>query len=210
MELTKARVPACVLVVFLVLVFNRANGVVVSIGDVTEIIQFGKEIALDIFHTWDLFVNDGPPNEDEGPNYYPFMKRNEKRVLKKLSALSDKIDAFEENVKIRNAVSFENMIRELHQQNQLLNHIWELNDQIARVSRRYRDFQEYSKAVEGYHQFTLQDFARACVSPNHGISERLERIHDLIIPEKHGFGHQNLLELLVNNLQVSLYKKNYT
>ncbi|XP_012256459.2 uncharacterized protein LOC105686340 isoform X1 [Athalia rosae] len=201
MKVTKCCSVSFIFAVLCLHVFQSANGVVLmNLGDITDVIQFGKEITIDVLESWDLFARDGP-EDNYGGEYYPFMKRNEKRLMKKISALSTKIELFEYNSNLRITAAFENVIRQLDRQTDLSNHLTELNQQISRVSRSYQDFKRYANSTDKWEQFTLQEFVIWCVSPGDGIPNVLERIHDLIVPDKNGFGNKNLLELLANSLK---------
>lgn len=201
----KAAGCALFVVIFHVVLNHRcANGVMLNLGDITDVIQFGKEIATDILESWHLFSRDGPEDGLQPGDHFPFMKRNERRLMKQISTLSNRIESFEESSKIRSAVAFENVLKQLHHQAQLINHLGELNEQIGKITRTYRVFQHYANAPERYETFTLDEFITWCVSPDNGVPEILEKLHALIIPDKHGFGNQNLLKLLADNLEVSI------
>ncbi|XP_046744712.1 uncharacterized protein LOC124410410 isoform X1 [Diprion similis] len=170
----------------------------VTLASVSSVLQFGKVVANEVVDLVELF------GENIGEDFIDhdlFTKKSEKRIMKKITQLYQRLENFEESSKMRASVTFENIIRQIHQQTQLTNHLYELNALISRTSLNYHKFKRFASAQDKFERFTLENFVEWCVAPDDGILDILERIHTLIVPDKNGFANENLLELLVNNME---------
>ncbi|XP_046596572.1 uncharacterized protein LOC107224674 isoform X1 [Neodiprion lecontei] len=169
-----------------------------TIASVSGVLQFGKVVVNEVVDLVELI------GENAGVDFIDhdlYKKKSEKRIMNKITQLYQRLENFEDSSKMHTAVTFENIIRQIHQQTQLTNHLNELNALISRTSLNYHKFKRFASAEDKFERFTLEKFVEWCVAPDDGILEILERIHTLIVPDKHGFSNQNLIELLVNNME---------
>lgn len=193
----------CVLAVFLVILFSQADGE--NFDNVAIVIQFSHQIDEEITKIFGTTTNNIPTIDEAGLNRHIYSERNDENIMRKISSMLNKMDAFEKNENMRLADTIQNFNFQLNQGNPLHSRLWELSKHINQLSRRYQLFQEYSKTPEKYKKATLETFAWECVSSNDGISEILELLQDVLTPEVQGFGNLNFFELFIDSLKVILF-----
>lgn len=180
-----------------------AAGTRALLDDAIDVIKLGKEIGEEVLNSWELL---GKPFNITTGVEIPLMRRWEKQVLSRLSEVRRAIERLELTVEKNGAIAIllaknagkgARLELRLHEASDLLS-------QVATADRQMREYMRYQRELE---RSTLEDFAAWCVSHEPGaLPGLLERVHALILPpHKHLLG-RGLFQLVLEDLQVSIFK----
>lgn len=190
-------------IIFICLIFSLQqikNSFEFDYNGVKDMIKFGHEIVMDIFESWEIIR----PKGSEYDKTLPFIQRMEKELKNRISRISEKIDNFEEQIDIRLDTILAKVLSEIPLQEILNEKLRILDENVGRINDLYYDFHLYSKASHKYERYTLEDFAKTCVSSRAGaLPDILKNIHRLLVPSPDEILGRSILILLTNQMQVS-------
>lgn len=168
--------------------------------DVKDLIKFGHEVVIDIFESWD-FIR---PKDSEYDNNLPFVHRMEKELKNRISKISQQIDTFQEQIDVRLDSIVAKLLTEMPLQERLDQKLRMIDQFVGKINDLYNVFHLYSKAPNKYERYTLEDFARTCVSSrSDALPDLLKSIHRLFVPSPDEILSRSVLILLANQMQVS-------
>ncbi|CAD1469457.1 unnamed protein product, partial [Heterotrigona itama] len=165
--------------------------------DVKDLIKFGHEVIMYTFESWDLIR----PKDSEYDNNLPFIHRMENKLKNRISKVSQQINTFEEHMDVHldtilNQISRMSLQQSLHQKLHIIQKF------VGQINDLYDDFHSYSKTPDKYERYTLEDFAKTCVSSRSGaLPDLLKSIYRLFIPSPDEILHRSVLILLANEMQ---------
>lgn len=120
-----------------------------------------------------------------------------------MSDLSHRIDSLEQNSMLLNTIGIMIMPKQIRTQMLLIDHLRDIDEPMGKIGRKYNLLKHYINETITFENFTLVDFATHCVSSHDGLTENLQKLHALIIPDKNGFKNHNFIKLLSDDLKVS-------
>ncbi|XP_075978435.1 uncharacterized protein LOC142978054 isoform X1 [Anticarsia gemmatalis] len=183
---------------FLALLALAATTRAISVEDVVDIIQLGKEIGQEVVGSWDVI---GEPFNATAGVALPYVHRREREILAKLGEVSRAIDRLE--ISVQSVGQLAQMISKRGNRatrTELLLH--EMSDLLSRVSWSNRKMREYVEIQTGLERSTLEDFASRCVSHDNGaLPGLLERIHSIVVPPHKNLLGQGLFQILVDHFK---------
>ncbi|XP_050578419.1 uncharacterized protein LOC126916546 isoform X1 [Bombus affinis] len=166
--------------------------------DVKDLIKFGHEVVIDIFESWDLIR----PKDSEYDNNLPFVHRMEKELKNRISKISQQIDIFQEQIDMRLDSIVAKLLTEMPLQERLDQKLRMIDQFVGKINDLYKVFHLYSKAPDKYERYTLEDFARTCVSSrSDALPDLLKSIHRLFVPSPDEILSRSVLILLANQMQ---------
>lgn len=172
-----------------------------SIMDIRDVLRFGRETIMDILESWELIRPKTPGDEE---NSFPFVYRMEKELRNRISLISHKIDIYQEKMEMRVETVIAKLLTDLPLQSKLDDQLRMIDQYVAQINDLYNNFLNYVEAPRNYERYTLEDFARTCVSSRSGaLPNLLKSIHRLLIPNADQTFTKSILVLLANQMQVS-------
>ncbi|KAM3962598.1 uncharacterized protein ACR2FA_003224 [Aphomia sociella] len=182
---------------FLVLL-ALANTSCALVDEVIDVLKFGKEVAEDIFNSWDVLGKRF--NSTDGVEL-PLVKRGEKKILARIAVVSRSIEKLEQRLERTSAVSML-LAKNSGTGARLELRLHEMTDLLSRVASADRKMREYVSLQRDLEKSTLENFAEWCVSHDPGaLPGLLERVHSLIDPpNKHLLG-RNLFRLILEDVE---------
>ncbi|KOC63814.1 hypothetical protein WH47_01144 [Habropoda laboriosa] len=195
--------------IFICLLFSLqqcANGFKIGYVDIKDLVKFGYDIAIEASETWNL-INTNP----ESDNSLPILSRMEKEIKSRIVRVSDKIDSFQEQMDVHLDAIVAKLLNDIPLREKLDRKIQMLEQFVGQINDLYNMFVLYSKAINRYEKYTLEDFAKTCVSSRSGaLPDILKSIHRLFVPSADEVLSRSILILLANQMHVSNYLKNHT
>ncbi|KAK1133607.1 hypothetical protein K0M31_011408 [Melipona bicolor] len=166
--------------------------------DVKDLIKFGNEVIMYAFESWDLIR----PKDSEYDNSLPFIHRMEKELKNRISKVSQQIGTFEEHMDIHLDTITNQILTQIPLQERLDEKLRIIEQYVGQISDLYNDFHLYSKTPDKYERYTLEDFAKTCVSSRSGaLPDLLKSIHRLFVPSPDEILNRSILILLANQMQ---------
>ena len=168
--------------------------------DVKDLIKFGHEVIVYAFESWDLIR----PKDSEYDNSLPFIHRMEKEMKNRISKVSQQISTFEEHMDVHLDSIMAQILTRIPLQERLDEKLRIMEQFIGQISDLYNNFHLYSKRPDRYERYTLEDFAKTCISSRSGaLPDLLKSIHRLFVPSHDEILNRSVLILLANQMQVS-------
>ena len=175
-----------------------------SIMDIKDVLRFGVDTMRDVLESWEMIRPKTPGDEE---NSLPFVYRMEKELRNSISRVSDKIEIYQNRMEIRVDAVVARLLTDLPLQEKLDLNLRLLDQYIGQINDLYYNFVTYVTATAKYERYTLEDFARTCVSSRSGaLPDLLKRIHRLLVPHSDADFNASILVLLANKMQVSSEK----
>ncbi|XP_017880888.1 uncharacterized protein LOC108625401 isoform X2 [Ceratina calcarata] len=173
------------------------NGIEIGLIDISELVKFGHEVILNAFQAWELVR----PNDSEYDSW-PFIRRMEKELKNRISRVSQRIDTFQQQIDIKLDTIMAKLLTELPLHEKLDQKLRAVDEFVAQINDLYTVFVLYSKAPQRYEKYTLEDFARTCVSSRTGaLPDILKTMHRLFVPPSDEAFSKSILILLANEMQ---------
>ncbi|KAG7208963.1 hypothetical protein KM043_015132 [Ampulex compressa] len=186
----------------ILLVGHSTNSLDLSVTDVADILRFGRETVMDILESMNYIRTNG--TEDNEMNF-PFVKRMEREIRNRIAAVSKKLDAYQDRIEMRMDAIMMELLERLPLQQRLDNALRDFEHYIGQINDLYEVFQRYMAMPETYEKYTMEEFAKACVSPNLGaLPDVLKIVHRLIVPIQNQVFNRSILILLATEMQVRL------
>lgn len=168
--------------------------------DVKDLIRFGHEVVGYALESWD-FIR---PKDSEYDNSLPFIHKMEKELKNRISKVSQQISTFEEYMDIHLDTVMNQILTQMPLQQRLDEKLRIIEQFVGQINDLYSDFHLYTKTPDRYEKYTLEDFAKTCVSSRSGaLPDLLKSIHRLFIPSPDEILNRSVLILLANQMQVS-------
>lgn len=168
--------------------------------DVKDLIKFGHEVIGYAFESWD-FIR---PKDSEYDNSLPFIHKTETELKNRISKVSQQISTFEERMDIHLDTVMNQILTQMPLQQRLDEKLRIIEQFVGQISDLYNHFHLYTKTPDKYERYTLEDFAKTCVSSRSGaLPDLLKSIHRLFIPSPDEILNRSILILLANQMQVS-------
>lgn len=175
-----------------------------SIMDVKDILRFGRETMMDILESWELIRHKNPGEENVG---FPFVYRMEKEIKNSISEISNKIDTYQEKMETRVDTVIAKILTDLPLQERLNQKLHMIDQYVSQINDLYQNFLKFVETHRKYEKYTLEDFARTCVSSRSGaLPDLLKSIHRLFVPSSDNIFSRSVLVLLANQMKVSSNK----
>ncbi|XP_023247290.1 uncharacterized protein LOC106645091 isoform X2 [Copidosoma floridanum] len=176
----------------------------VSLGDVTEVLKFSRELVTDALESYQL-VKPKEPGSSGAGDTFPFVKMMEKRLMSRISQVSRVIEAHESREQQRTDLVLDAILERVPEREQLEKAMHDLWKYLGQVENTYQSFVRYAGARQRYEQYTMEEFARNAVSSGlNALPDVLKMIHRLVVPpakwEEDVF-HRSVLTLLARNMQ---------
>ncbi|XP_029052069.1 uncharacterized protein LOC114880335 isoform X1 [Osmia bicornis bicornis] len=166
--------------------------------DIVELLKFGQEIATDAFESWELIR----PKDPEYDNNLPFVHRMEKELRNQISKVSHKLDMYQEKLELRMDTIMVKLLNDLPLQQNLDQRLRKIDELLGRIDDLYHSFQMFVVEPKRYERFTLEDFAKTCVSSRSGaLPDVLKTLHRLCTPQDDYTFSKSIIVLLVNQMQ---------
>lgn len=198
------------LLVLLLSTTKPTSGFLVDLGDVKDIVSLGNDITVTALQSLELIQQGTISNNDQ--IILPFIKKMEKRLMSQIKNVNDRIDMFQQRLEQNRDEIIDILIRELPKRNQIDRNIADLSKYLGRIDDFHRKFEEYSNSSKKFESFTIQEFAKTCVSSEYGdLPDILLSLHRLIVPN--GISskfEKGLFIQLANNAKVkyiNIYQK---
>ncbi|KOB66538.1 Uncharacterized protein OBRU01_21101 [Operophtera brumata] len=170
------------------------------VDDVIDVLKLSKDIGEEVLSSWDILAK--PFNVSSGVAL-PIVRRREREVLARLEVVTRAIKRVELNVKKAGAVAMF-LAKNSGRGTRVELRLHELSDLLGRVASADRVMREYVGIQEELEQSTLENFAEWCVSHEPAaLPGLMERVHALIIPPHKQLLGRGLLQMLLEDLQVS-------
>ncbi|XP_076754957.1 chemokine-like protein orion isoform X1 [Xylocopa sonorina] len=186
-----------ILICLLLSLGKFTNSVKFGYVDVVDLIKFGHEVMTNVLESWEL-VN---PRDPEFENSLPFIHRMERELKTHISRVSHKIDRFQEQMDVRLDTIVAKLLTEIPLQERLDQKLRMIDQSVGQINDLYNIFELYSMAPDKYAKFTLEDFARTCVSSRSGaLPDLLKRIHRLFVPSPDEILSRSVIILLANQM----------
>nr|ARK19989.1 venom protein [Ampulex compressa] len=183
----------------ILLVGHSTNSLDLSVTDVADILRFGRETVMDILESMNYIRTNG--TEDNEMNF-PFVKRMEREIRNRIAAVSKKLDAYQDRIEMRMDAIMMELLERLPLQQRLDNALRDFEHYIGQINDLYEVFQRYMAMPETYEKYTMEEFAKACVSPNLGaLPDVLKIVHRLIVPIQNQVFNRSILILLATEMQ---------
>ncbi|CAK9823191.1 hypothetical protein ANTRET_LOCUS1580 [Anthophora retusa] len=187
--------------IFICLLFTLqqcANSVKIGYVDVMELMKLGYDVALDIFETLDLI---SPKNPESGNNLL-FVSRMEKELKSQIDGTARKIDAFQKQMEENLDSVVAKLLNDIPLHGRLDQKMRMMDEFVGQINDLYNIFILYSKATTSYEKYTLEDFAKTCVSSRSGaLPDILKSIHRLFVPSSDEVLSRSVLILLANEMR---------
>ncbi|KAK9296369.1 hypothetical protein QLX08_009591 [Tetragonisca angustula] len=166
--------------------------------DVKDLIKFGSEVIGYAFESWDLIH----PKDSDYDDSLPFIHKMEKELKNRISKVSQQISTFEEHMDIHLDTIMNQILTQMPLQQRLDEKLRIVEQFVGQISDLYNDFHYYTKTPDKYERYTLEDFAKTCVSSRSGaLPDLLKSIHRLFIPSPDEILNRSILILLANQMQ---------
>ncbi|XP_076675055.1 chemokine-like protein orion isoform X1 [Andrena cerasifolii] len=170
-----------------------------SIMDIKDILRFGVDTMRDVLESWEMIRPKSPGDEE---NTLPFVYRMEKELRNSISRVSDNIEIYQNRMEMRVDAVVAKLLTDLPLQEKLDQNLRMLDQYIGQINDLYYNFVMYVTATTKYERYTLEDFARTCVSSRSGaLPDLLKRIHRLLVPHPDADFNASILVLLANKMQ---------
>ncbi|XP_017759566.1 PREDICTED: uncharacterized protein LOC108550348 isoform X1 [Eufriesea mexicana] len=185
-------------IIFVCLLFNLAQFTnSFSYVDIKDVIELGEIILTDIFEAWKLIQP-----EDAEYNMFPFIHKHEKEVKNKIAELSTKLNNFEGQMNIRFDAIMTKLLIEIPLQQRLDQQLRMIDQFVGHINDLYNTFKRLYLSPNKYEKYTMEDFARTCVSVESGaLPNILQSIHQLIVPSREDILSRSVLISLANTMQ---------
>lgn len=168
--------------------------------DIKELIKFGHDVVMEGFQALELIR----PSDPEYDNHLPFIHRMEKELKSRISIVSQKIDTFQQEMGIQLDTVVTTLLRDIPVQERLDEKLRMVDQIVGQINDLYSNFDMYSKTPYRYEKYTLEDFAKTCVSSrSDALPDLLKRIHRFFVPSSDEILSRSILILLANQMQVS-------
>lgn len=192
-------------ILFLLLVLTRYNRAFdISMNDALELIRLGHDSVMDILETWDM-IRPAASGTTGGAEDFVFVKRMEKKLRERIDRVSKKIDDYQERMEIKADNILSQLLIQLPMQRRLDDSLRELDHYIGQVDGLYSVFDTFANDPNKYERYTIEQFAKSCVSPNLGaLPDVLKSIHRLIVPSEQQVYNRSVLVLLAQQMKVGL------
>ncbi|XP_043516156.1 uncharacterized protein LOC122531915 isoform X3 [Frieseomelitta varia] len=166
--------------------------------DVKDLIKLGYEVVGYAFESWDLIR----PKDSEYDNSLPFIHKMEKELKNRISKVSQQISTFEEHMDIHLDIIMNQILTQMPLQQRLDEKLRIVEQYVGQINDLYNNFHFYTKMPDRYERYTLEDFAKTCVSSRSGaLPDILKSIHRLFIPSPDEILNRSILILLANQMQ---------
>ncbi|XP_076160472.1 chemokine-like protein orion isoform X2 [Ptiloglossa arizonensis] len=167
--------------------------------DVKDILRFGRETMMDILESWELIRHKNPGEENVG---FPFVYRMEKEIKNSISEISNKIDTYQEKMETRVDTVIAKILTDLPLQERLNQKLHMIDQYVSQINDLYQNFLKFVETHRKYEKYTLEDFARTCVSSRSGaLPDLLKSIHRLFVPSSDNIFSRSVLVLLANQMK---------
>ncbi|XP_078045689.1 chemokine-like protein orion isoform X1 [Augochlora pura] len=169
-----------------------------SIMDIKDLLRFGKEMAIDVFESWNMIRQKEPGEENDD---FPFVYRMERELRKRISLISDKLDFYQAKMGMQLDSVLAKLLTDLPLEEAINHKLRSMDAYIEKVNDLYTNFIFYSKSPINYEKFTLEDFAQTCVSSkSDALPDILRSIHRLLVPSNSLSFDDSLLVLLAKQM----------
>lgn len=171
------------------------------VDDAIDVIRLSKEIGESVLSTWNIIGK--PLNVSYGVQL-PLIRRQERLILSRLAQISHSIEKLETSIEEISGMTLM-IVQNSGRGTRLELMLHEMADLLSRVASADRIMKEYLRLQHMLEISTLQDFAEWTVSHDpSALPGLLERIHSLIVPpHKHLLG-TGMMQVLLDNIQVSI------
>ncbi|XP_054008089.1 uncharacterized protein LOC128892046 isoform X1 [Hylaeus anthracinus] len=187
---------------FLLSLGQSINGFDLSnIIDARDTLRFGGEVLMDILESWELIRPRNPGDEDLS---YPFVRRMEKEIARQISEVSEKIDNYQDKMEIRIDTIMAKLLTDLPLEERLDHKLRTVDQYLGQINDLYKNFLTYVESQRKYERYTLEDFARTCVSSRSGaLPDLLKSIHRIVVPWSEESFTTSILVLLSKQMRDS-------
>ncbi|KAF7412065.1 hypothetical protein HZH66_000961 [Vespula vulgaris] len=173
---------------------------VFTFGDVGEILRFGQETMHGMLETLDIITDTVPGMEDN----IPFIKRMEKVLKNRINEVSHKLDIYQEKTQARTQKVLEQLMSNLPMKLSMEENFRNFDHYVGQINDLYDVFVKYATAPETYERFTLEDFAKASISPGLGaLPDVLKTLHRLVVPSESQLYNRSIIISFSNQMKVS-------
>ncbi|KAI4500300.1 hypothetical protein M0802_004717 [Mischocyttarus mexicanus] len=171
-----------------------------TFGDVGDILRFGQETIQELLKVLEI-IDNVPGNEDN----IPFISRKEKMLKNRIREVSSKLDYYQERTEAKTEKVFEQLMINLPMKLSMENDFREFDHYIGQINDLYDVFVKYANSPEAYERFTLENFAKASVSPDLGaLPDVLKTLHRLIVPNQSQLFNRSIIVSFSNQMKVRL------
>jgi len=187
----------------ILLVVLTSAGCVFGMG-LNEMIKLGHETVMEVLDAWQKIVLHIPSNRYASSANLVFMKMMEIELHKQIEQVSKNIDEHQERIENKVDTILVQLMQQSPTQRKLEDRLTELDHYIGQVHELYKLFEMYANN-SNFEQYTMLQFAKACVSPRLGeLPSVLKSIHRIIIPSMSQVHNSSLLVLLARQIKVGI------
>ncbi|XP_046814385.1 uncharacterized protein LOC124422239 isoform X2 [Vespa crabro] len=169
-----------------------------TFGDIGEILRFGQETIHNLLQTLDIIADTVPGAEDN----IVFVKRMEKVLKNRINEVSHKLDIYEERTQARTQKVLEQLMSNLPKKLSMEENFRDFDHYVGQINDLYDVFVKYATAPETYERFTLEDFAKASISPGLGaLPDVLKTVHRLVVPTESQLYNRSIIISFSNQMK---------
>ncbi|KAK2580574.1 hypothetical protein KPH14_007698 [Odynerus spinipes] len=191
--------------IFILLAFcyiQPSDSIELAFGDFTDILRYGKDTMFDLLESWELIRDRLPGAED---TQFPFVKRMEKILKNRISEVSHKLDMYQLRTEAKTQEVLEQLMTHLPQKIAMTENFRNFDFYVGQINDLYDNFVKYATTLESYERYTLENFAKASVSPDLGaLPDVLKTLHRLVVPTQSQLFNNSILVVFANELKVRL------
>uniref|UniRef100_A0A1Y1NB04 Uncharacterized protein n=1 Tax=Photinus pyralis TaxID=7054 RepID=A0A1Y1NB04_PHOPY len=169
----------------------------ISISDVIDVIEIGKDVTLSLIKAWKIVEE----HLDSSDISLPFVRQTERKLFQQINLIQDQLKEVNSHVDTVGSNILMSILHYTPNQMKLQLRLHSLLDYITRIKVFYRHMGNYVNGSD-IEQSTLKDFAKNVISHDIGsVQNVLERIHVFITSPNSELADNGVLDLIAASLQ---------